>query len=325
MSLLSGLSKLFGKRQRTVAELARWLDTPEKELREWLTSSPAWARGYDYSRFTIPKRRGGSRTIDAPGENLKALQRKILHKLLNPLSPHPAATGFVPGHSIVDNARPHVGRGVVINLDLADFFPSVAARHVEQIFRAMNWDAEAATILARICTLDGRLPQGAPTSPALSNLVCRRLDARLSALAEHFNGHYTRYADDLTFSGDTLVPKGQKDPKSVAWLLARARHVVEDEGFEVNEKKVRVQRRNTAQVVTGIVVNDKASTPRAERRRLRAVLHRARFEGLEKQDRDGRPGFVARLRGQVAYVSMVNAEQGAKLKVRLDARLGTRS
>jgi retron-type reverse transcriptase len=315
MSLLSGLSKLFGKRQRTVAELARWLDTPEKELREWLTSSPAWARGYDYSRFTIPKRRGGSRTIDAPGENLKALQRKILHKLLNPLSPHPAATGFVPGHSIVDNARPHVGRGVVINLDLADFFPSVAARHVEQIFRAMNWDAEAATILARICTLDGRLPQGAPTSPALSNLVCRRLDARLSALAEHFNGHYTRYADDLTFSFAAFgrnkrrhpKPKGQpsrrKEDGVTRRLLAWIKEIIQAEGFRIQmKKKVRVQRPHQRQTATGLVVNEAVNLPRATRRLIRAMQHRERLGQLE-------PAGVRRLRGLEAFARMVEEQR----------------
>jgi hypothetical protein len=132
---------------------------------------------------------------------------------------------------------------------------------------------------------------------------------------------YTRYADDLTFSGDALVPKGEKNPKSVAWLLARARHIVEDEGYAPNEKKLRVQRRNTAQSVTGIVVNEKVSAPRAERRRLRAILHRARFEGLAAQNRGKRPDFAAHLRGRVAYVSMVNPEQGNKLKVRLDALL----
>src|SRR6185503_5684010 len=132
------------------------------------------------------------------------------------------------------------------------------------------------------------LPQGACTSPALSNLAAWTLDRRLGGVAAKLGWTYTRYADDLTFSGDTLVPKGEKNPKSVGWLLARTRHVCEAEGFEVNEKP---------------------STGRAERRKLRAILHHARFEGLEKQNRTGRQNYIAWLRGHVAYVQMVNPEQ----------------
>ncbi len=312
---MSFLSKLFGKRQRSVAELARWLDAPEKELREWLTSSPTWARGYDYTRFTVPKRRGGVRTIDAPGEKLKALQRNILHKLLNPLTPHRAATGFVPGRSIVDNARPHAGQGVVINLDLADFFPSVTDKQVEQVFTAMNWEAEAATILSRLCTLEGRLPQGAPTSPALSNLVCRKLDARLSALAEHFDGHYTRYADDLTFSFPAFGRNKRRRPKPADQpsrrrpggvtrkLLTWIKEIIQTEGFRIQMKKqVRVQRQHQRQTATGLVVNQAVNLPRATRRLIRAMQH---HERLGKLDAAG----VRRLRGLEALARMVEEQR----------------
>ena len=124
MSLFKSLAKVF-RRERSLADLARWLELPESELRKWLGASQPWTRGYDYTRFTIPKRRGGARSIEAPGEKLKALQRRILQRLLNPLQLHPAATGFVRGRSIIDNARPHAGSAVVINLDLANFFPTI--------------------------------------------------------------------------------------------------------------------------------------------------------------------------------------------------------
>jgi RNA-directed DNA polymerase len=181
MGLFKSLTRLF-KRERTVADLAKWLDTPEAELRAWLGSRPMWTFGFEYTHFTIPKRRGGERTIEAPSDKLKSLQRRILHRLLNPLPVHAAATGFVRGRSIVDNARPHVASGVVINLDLADFFPTITVDRVAALFHALGWDAESSTILGRICTSDGHLPQGAPTSPAISNLVCRRMDARLAGL-----------------------------------------------------------------------------------------------------------------------------------------------
>jgi len=215
MTFLASLKRLVS-RERGPADLARWLDLPEADLREWLGSRPPWTRGYDYRRFSVPKRRGATRQIDAPGDKLKDLQRRVLHRLLNPLGVADSATGFVQGRSIVDNARPHAGRPVVINLDLADFFPSITAQRVEAVWRALGWNDEAARILSAICTLEGRLPQGAPTSPALSNQVCRHLDARLERLAASVGGTYTRYADDVTISLPGL--RDQRRPaRQAAW------------------------------------------------------------------------------------------------------------
>jgi len=229
----------------------------------------------------------------------------------------------VPGRSTKTNALPHVKRAVVVNMDLKDFFPTIVFPRVKGIFRSLGYSPAVATVFALIATesprreveYDGRrwhvaigpraLPQGACTSPALSNLAARTLDARYAGLAAKLGWTYTRYADDLTFSGDTLIPKGQKDPRSVAWLLARTRHIAEDEGFAMNEKKIRVQRRNTAQIVTGIVVNEKASVPRAERRRVRAMAHRAKTKGGVD---------LNVLHGWLAYIAMVDPERGAKMR-----------
>jgi hypothetical protein len=160
------------------------------------------------------------------------------------------------------------------------------------------------------------LPQGACTSPALSNQVARRLDKRLNGLAVKLGLTYTRYADDLTFSG------GAEANARVGYLMARVRHLAEDEGFTVNGKKSRAQRRNTAQQVTGLVVNDRVGVRRRDVRRLRAILHRARTEGLEKQNRGGRPHFRAWLRGMIAYVSMARPDVGARLLAELNALPG---
>jgi retron-type reverse transcriptase len=157
------------------------------------------------------------------------------------------------------------------------------------------------------------LPQGASTSPALANLTARRLDARLAGITAKLGWTYTRYADDLTFSAD-----GEAADK-IGYLLARVRHIAQDEGFAVNEKKTRVQRPNTAQVVTGLVVNKQVAVPRDMVRRLRAILHRARREGLAAQNRDNHPHFEAWVRGMIAYVTMANAEQGRKLRSAYDA------
>jgi retron-type reverse transcriptase len=313
MGLFKSLTQLF-KRERTVADLAKWLDVPEAELREWLGSRPMWTRGYEFTRFTILKRRGGTRTIEAPSDKLKALQRRILHRLLNPLPMHPSATGFVKGRSIVDNARPHAERGVVINLDLADFFPTITVEGVAAMFRGLGWDADSAAILSRICTNEGHLPQGAPTSPAISNLVCRKLDERLSALVERFKGQYTRYADDITLSlpglgrnkrlrrhkGKKTLPRSRFPSRS---LLTLVRQIIQEEGFQIQmKKKVRVQRPHQRQTATGLVVNRKVNLPRATRRRIRAMQHRQRLGQLDAAGQK-------RLRGWEALQSMVERQR----------------
>jgi RNA-directed DNA polymerase len=152
------------------------------------------------------------------------------------------------------------------------------------------------------------LPQGACTSPALSNQVARRLDKRLGGLAAKFGLTYTRYADDLTFSAsDELDGR-------IGYLLARIRHITQDEGFAINGKKTRVLGRRSSQRVTGVVVNDKLSLPRAELRRLRAILHRASKEGLDAQNRENRPDFRAWLQGKIAYVRMIRPDLGEKMR-----------
>ncbi len=287
--------KLF-KRERSLADLSKWLAVPQADLSAWRSGMPGWASGYDYATFGIPKRRGGVRTIEAPSPKLKTLQRTVLHRLLEGLPTHPAATGFVPGLSIVDNALPHVGQAVVVNIDLADFFPSITRQRVEAFFRAVGWSAEASAILANICTHDGRLPQGAPTSPALSNLANRRLDARLDKLAQKFGGHYTRYADDLTFSFPEYAAGTRK-------VLAHIRTVIEEEGYRIQmKKKVRVQRAHQRQTATGLVVNAAVNAPRALRHKLRAMRHHAQTGSLPSSER-------ARLQGWEAFIGMIKKQR----------------
>ncbi len=310
------LKSLFGaRREKSPADLARWLDLPERDLRVWLTDRPMWSLGYDYARFTLPKRAGGVRTIEAPSEKLKAVQRRVLQRLLNPLKLSPSATGFVRGRSIVDNARPHVGQGVVINLDLADFFPGITVAQVERAFRGLGWDADAARLLGRLCTHEGRLPQGAPTSPCISNLVCRKLDARLAALARAHKGAYTRYADDLTLSFPGLgrnkrLRKSRREarPPQPIWpsrkLLTTIRQIIEAEGFRIQlKKRVRLQRPHQRQSATGLVVNDKVNLPRATRRLIRAMQHRERQGALDAAG-------VRRLRGLESLAKMVERQRG---------------
>ncbi len=266
------LSKLFGGgpgEGRTVEELAHRLGMTPDELR---------AVPVRYRTFTIPKRSGGARTIHAPDDALKALQRTILRRLLARLKCHPHATGFERGHSIVTNALPHVGQPVVLRLDLRDYFTRTTEKRVREYFNRIGWNRDASRLFADLTTHKGGLPQGAPTSPRLSNLVNCRMDARLAGLARTMNAAYSRYADDLTFSYDERAADGASPPgsrqRTTSALIRNVKAIVGSYGYSLhNKRKLSVRRAHQQQRVTGFVVNRRAALPRRTRRWLRAVEH----------------------------------------------------
>jgi len=228
-----------------------------------------------YRRFDIPKRSGGYRTIFEPQEELKRAQRLILRKLLKRLNAHARAHGFERGRSIVTGALAHERKAVVVRMDVRDFFASTKAARIRDYFARIGWNADAAQLLTHICTHEGSLPQGAPTSPRLSNLVNYKLDVRLDALARRFGADYTRYADDMTFS----FADGKHEP--LVSLIRTVKKILREEGYELHtRKKLQIRRRNQKQLVSGLVVNERVALPRATRRRLRAIEHRA-AQGLE--------------------------------------------
>ena len=243
-----------------VAELARRLNMDERDL---------YAFEPVYHETFIPKRRGcGARRLLVPDPKIKSLQRRILRKLLARLRTHPAACGFEKGRCIVNNALPHVGRAVVVRMDIEDYFPATSAERIEWYFRRIGWDAEAAALLAWLTTHDGGLPQGAPTSPRLSNLVNFYLDVQLANFAEKRRGAYTRYADDITFS----FPKDY--PKRVRGVIQKTARLLKAHGYRMHQRrKLHVRRRHQQQRVTGLVVNERAQLPRRTRRWLRSVEH----------------------------------------------------
>ncbi|UXH79571.1 reverse transcriptase family protein [Roseateles amylovorans] len=285
------------------------------------------ARTTHYRRFQLPKKTGGQRTISAPMPRLKRAQYWVLDNLLAKVKVHSAAHGFLPGRSILTNATPHVGQEVVINLDIQDFFPTITYPRIKGVFIGLGYDEPVATLLALMCSenpcdelvVDGErfyvggkgrdrvLPQGAPTSPMLTNVLCRKMDRRLQGLADKLGFAYTRYADDLTFSasGDAAGRVGT--------LLRQARHVLKDEGFTPHPAKQHVMRSGARQAVTGVVVNDKPSVSRQQRRELRAALHKASREGVEAATWQGQPATREVLVGYSRFVSMVDRTQGAPL------------
>lgn len=316
----------------TPADVAKALGISIPRLR-WLAFHTDAATRSHYVRFTVPKKSGGVRELAAPHRDLAAAQRWIFQNILQPLPTHPAAHGFVKGRSIRTNALPHVGQHTLVNADLKDFFPTITFHRVLGAFAQLGYSPAAATILALLCTESPRrtveyaeqifhvasgpraLPQGACTSPALSNLIARRLDARLAGISAKLGWRYTRYADDLSFSANADVEPAKK----IGYLLARIRHIAQDEGFLVNEKKTRVLEQSTAMAVTGVVVNQRPGVRRREVRRLRAILHNAKKQGLASQNREHEPEFEAKLRGQIAFVQMINPDQGRPLLAAFEA------
>lgn len=308
---------------RNERELADWLGIPLSRLR-WFTHDRPAETVWHYVRHVVPRRAGGERVLLAPKRQLKALQRKVLHELLARLPLHEAAHGFRRGRSPATNAAAHVGRRCVVNLDLQDFFPSITFPRVRGLFVSLGYPFSVASALALLCTERDRqafehegtcyyvsvgprcLVQGAPTSPTLANLVARRLDRRLAGLARKHGFTYTRYADDLTFSGD--------DQGTALRILDAAQRIVGDEHFAVNRTKTRLFRQSSRQVVTGLVVNTTVGVPRRLRRQLRAILHNAQRTGLEAQNRAGRQDFAGYVRGLVGYVHAANARQASRLR-----------
>jgi len=324
-------------RFHTPEQLADWLSLPLGQL-AWLIyrfsegQRPQDLRSAHYHIRWMKKRGGGWRLIESPKACLKSAQTQILEELLDCIPAHNNAHGFVPGRSIVSNAEPHVGNRVLVKLDLENFYPSVTFSRVTAIFRGVGYSREAALWLAHLTTsplpptlafpdrdssailpyLRRHLPQGAPTSPALANLSAFSLDVRLSGMADAFGARYTRYADDLTFSGS------QRFLRSLRVFLPLVRQIISSERFRLNRRKLRIIRDNQRQTVTGVVVNDRVNVSRADYDRLKAILHNCARSGPASQNREGHENFASHLRGKIAHVTQLNPDRGAKLLAMYD-------
>jgi len=325
-----------------LAAVAGFLGLGAREL-DWYADPKHWARKTTQVRlqhYRVSHRvaaSGAIRVLEAPKLELKSVQRRLLDEVVARVPPHEAARGFRPGGSVRSYAAPHAGRPIVLRLDLEAFFASVTVGRVYGIWRAAGYPESVAHCLAGLTTsvlplsqwrtvprpaddalLDahwrlGRrlaaphLPQGAPTSPAIANLAAFRLDARLTALAASWGGRYTRYADDLAFSGDRGWGTG------TSRLLDAIEVVVRDEGFRLNPRKTGVMPRAGRQILGGLVVNQRPRVSRAEVDLLRAILHNCRRHGPSTQNRDGRPAFEEHLRGRIAWVAQHDPARGARL------------
>ncbi|PAT43097.1 reverse transcriptase family protein [Vandammella animalimorsus] len=311
-------------------QLAQLMGVPVAELR-FLAYDRAVARLNHYRSFDLPKKSGGLRRISAPMPRLKRLQYWLLDNILSKVPVHDAAHGFRPGRSICSNAQPHVGKAVVINLDLQDFFPSIAYPRIKGVFRALGYSEQLASIMGLLCTqrptqavqLDGQtyhiatgarhLPQGAPSSPALTNILCRRLDRRLHGMAAKLGFAYTRYADDLSFSADAPAQH------LVGKLLWRARQIITDEGFTLHPDKLHVMRNARRQQVTGLVVNAKPSIDRSTFKRFRATVFQVEKDGPQGKSWNGNDNVLDALLGYAHFLHMVDPQRSQPWLQRVQA------
>ena len=305
------------------SDLAKALGIDLQELR-WLSYHRDVAKSIHYHRFTIPKRNGKERAIWAPMPKLKKVQRWIYHNIVERLPIHGSAHGFVAGRSILSHAKGHTDSKVILSVDIKDFFPSFTFRRVRGLFRKAGYREQIATLLALLCTeapreiLDYKgephlvalgprcLPQGAPTSPAITNTICLSLDRRMMGLARKNGWRYSRYADDLSFS----LPNRHKGAPKLGNLLGGIHAIVQDEGLVLNPEKTRVMRSGGRQRITGLIVNGAAEprVPRKLRRQLRAAACNL---GQGKELHEGES--IARLAGYAAFVTMVQPEEGREL------------
>ena len=312
-----------------VPQLCEALNLTVSELRRLCYQREASTYSH-YTRFEIPKRSGGMRAIWAPLPTLKQAQHWILHEILERLVVHGAAHGFLSGRSIATNAAEHSNSQLLVKLDIENFFPSISWKRVKGVFRKAGYPEQIATLLALLCTEAPReivqdngktyyvalaercLPQGAPTSPALTNALCLRLDRRITGFADKAGWRYTRYADDLTFS----FAADNSQEADISRLLGTVKRILGEEGFNVNVKKTHVIRQHQAQQVTGLIVNGEQA-PRVSRslkRQMRAALHNLQQgKGLKEGE------SLNRLKGYAAYIAMTERELGKTMLAQLAA------
>lgn len=265
-----------------------------------------------YRKSEIEKKNGGMREILIPAMKLRIVQRWILKNILYNIRVSDYAMGFRKKYSIATNAKIHTGKKCVVNMDLKDFFPSITQKQVFQIFYYYGYTIDVSYLLSRLCTHEGRVPQGAPTSPYLSNIICLKLDKRLSKLAEKYEADYTRYADDITFSGGA----GLKS------IILRVKEIIEDEGFVVNEKKTRIQFDYQGQEVTGINVSgEKITVNKRYKKKIFQEIYYCKKYGpsnhLKHVGCDKR-FYKEHMYGKAYFVHMIEPDIGKEILRQLD-------
>lgn len=267
---------------KTRSDIAALLDISEKSLRFFLYSSKDMSR--HYTPFFISKRNGGKREINAPCKELKSVQKKLAKILSIIYEPKTCVHGFCPQRSIITNAKAHVRHATILNVDLKDFFSQIHFGRVMGLFISPPYSlgSDAAKVIAQLCCVKRVLPQGAPTSPIITNMVCSSLDSKLIQLCKADHISYSRYADDLTFSiYHKSFPKGWISYENSQYIVGdKLRSVIESCGFTINQDKISLRTKYQRQEVTGIITNKHINVKREYKRNLRAILHHCETQGV---------------------------------------------
>jgi len=322
----------------TIKDLSNWLGLSSSKLEGYadvrgLERKSASTQQRHYHYIWKKKATGSARLLEIPKTNLRAIQRQIYSEILQKIPLHEACHGFRKGHSCLSYVKPHCAKPVVIRMDLQGFFNSIPVRRIHAIFETIGYSIDVARMLAGLCSnqvphdvlmsnpdLSWRerkqystphLPQGAPVSPALSNLAAFNLDVRLTSLMKKMAGAYTRYADDLAFSGNFSKATCHR-------LHALVCHIAMDEGFSLNTHKTRVMNQGVRQHLTGLVLNQHPNYPRYKYDRLKAILYNCVRYGVASQNRDKYVEFKAHLQGKISYVKSINATRAVKLEMLFD-------
>lgn len=314
---------------QSVKDLASAMHISVNELR-FLAFSRKHSKINHYKRFKVAKKSGGYRLISAPMPKLKKAQHFILEHILNQVETHPKAHGCVKRKSIVTNAELHVNKAVVINQDLQNFFPSVTYKRIKGVFKSLGYSEQLSVIFSLICSepkiLDVELlgenyfsqqgerflPQGSPCSPAITNILCKKLDYRLNGLAKKYGFEYSRYVDDITFSGN------EDQLQHITSVLKYSKRIIKDENFTLHPDKLRVMKRSQRQEVTGIVVNEKPNINKKNLKRFRALLHQIERDGIEGKSWNGRANVLDEINGYAHFIYQVDKEKGKIYKDRVE-------
>jgi len=315
---------------QTHSELATALGVSRDQL-----TSCSYGRGRSYKKFQIKKRKSGRRPIAEPKLELKRLQQQLMGLFAELYHPPASVHGYVRGRSIATNASQHVASNWVLTVDLADFFCSINfGRVCGLLHKRLGISYSVSCILAQMCTFEDKLPQGAPTSPILSNLVMAPLDRRLDRLARHHGCRYTRFADDMTFSSDQQsFPKAigryvdGLSPASGAVVGSEIESIISKYGFTVNPKKTALYFKDVRQIVTGLVVNQKVNTPRVFSKRIRAMLYAWKTFGLKAAEKEhfrkydskdraphSDPTFDQIVKGHIDFFGMIRGHHDSRYK-----------
>ena len=307
--------------------LATWLHLDLAQLTWfaglWRTTTQADQTHLQHYRYQQRKKHSTSalRLIEAPKAILKRIQQQIYKHILMPIPCHENTHGFRHKHDVISYTQPHANKQLLIKMDLQDFFPSIHIGRVIGLFQLLGYPYAIARILAGLCThqtpgyisnsplyRQSHLPQGAPTSPALSNLIAFNLDCRLSALSKKFHFEYSRYADDLLFSTNQISRKQQHH--FIYWVEA----IIHNEGFQLQQRKTRIRSQAQAQTACGIIVNQHINIPRREFDNFKALLYNCTRYGSASQNHNKHPDFKAHIQGRLAWFERINPEKSRKLR-----------